>query len=223
MRVNKKTVLYFFLLLLTAGPVISQARQFKLRCGITGTGTSDEGLWFFRESQGLEPGEFKFQNSWGIGIDLDYHLNERLMVGVHLNLSRTGFQLAINDGTDVQITEDHTSHNQCIAETKYVGRHGKVFRPFIGLNAGVLFTRDIQLTIGSEDLKFEVVNPFLYGFVMGFDHAITSNGWSIHAIIRGQTFEYTTKTTSITYRQTLLDQVWWMNFNHLQLGIGKIF
>ena len=218
-----KTLLLFFILLLTIGPVDAQNQRFKIRFGITGTGTSDEGLWYFRESQGLGPQVFKFQNSWGLGIDLNYQLTERLMAGIHFAISRTGFQLAVDDGISVEITEDNTSHNQLIAEAMYTTMYDKVFRPFIGLNAGILFTRDIQLTIGSEDQAFEFINPFIYGLVMGFDLAIGSNGWSMHFIIRGQTFEYTTRETALTYRQTLLDQVWWMNYNHLQFGIGKSF
>jgi len=199
----------------------AQDDPLTLRLGFTGTGTSDKGLWYFKESQSIPPQEFTFNNSWGVAFDLEYELIKKLSIGVHLNYSPTAFELAIDEGMHTEISEDHTSHNQFLTEIKYRGRPGKAFRPFIGLSAGTLFTRDIKLSVRSENYNFTFINPFIYGVNLGFDHSFSSSGWVIHFIIRGLTFEYTTMETTITNRQTLLDQVWWMNTNHIQVGIGR--
>lgn len=218
-----KNFLLYSLILFIVSPLFAQDQHFQLRLGINGTGTFDEGIWYFKENQGLNPQTFKFQNSWGIAIDFDYYLAKRITAGVHLSIARTGFQLEIDKGFSTTITKDHTTHNQFIAEIKYIGRPGKSFRPLIGVNAGILFTRNIQLTIDSEDRNFNFINPFIYGIAIGFEYHFGSKGWALHSIIRGQTFEYTTKETTVTHKQRLLDQVWWMNYNHLQFGISKSF
>ncbi len=221
MKNRKRIIILVYILFTTSSHVFSQDNKFKLSLGLSGTGTFDEGLWYFKESRGLGPQEFKFSNSWGIGLDVEYSLISKITAGIHMSIASTPFSLAIDDGFSTSIIKTHTSHNQLIAELKYIGRPGKAFRPFIGFNAGILFTRDINIPIGSEHIEFAFINPVIYGLVFGIDYAISSSGLFINLSIRGQTFEYTTEETSVTNRQTLLDQVWWMNYNHLQLGLSK--
>lgn len=184
-------------------------------------GTQDLGVWHFKEHRSLSPQEFEFRNSIGFGLGLDYGVTNRVSIGLHGLIARTNFRLGGNGPGTLPITRDHTSHHQIFAEFKYVGRPGKSFQPFIGGNVGVLFTRDIRLQLDQQTFDFTFIDPGIYGFVLGFDHTLGANGWSIHLIIRGQQFEYTTLETEITYEQRLLDQTWWQNFNHIQLGISK--
>ena len=220
----KKVLIAFWIsLFLLFDSLSAQDSKFVVRVGVSGIGTSDEGLWYFKESQNIGPQPFIFRNSWGGAVDIDYLLSNSIAFGLHSTLTRTSFSLDVHDSGNLYRTNEHTSHNQLIIEAKYITRPKKAFRPFLGLNAGKLYTRDIHIDYRSENLEFEFINPFIFGLVLGFDYDIGINGWGIHFIVRGQSFEYTTEETSVTERQTLLDQVWWMNFNHIQLGIGKKF
>ncbi|MEM7368522.1 MAG: hypothetical protein AAF587_07950 [Bacteroidota bacterium] len=72
-----------------------------------------------------------------------------------------------------------------------------------------------------DRVEFTFLNPFLFGCILGADFEIGQRGLFLQTAIRALTFEYTMKKTTLTDRQTLLDQVFWMNYNHIQVGIGK--
>ena len=194
------------------------------RTGATGTGTFDDGIWVFNNSSGLGAQTFTFQNSWGFLLEADYLAHSNWLTGVHLAISPTDFQLAIEENGSTSIHKDKTSFHVLLLEEKYLFAKGKAFRPFLGITGGLLWTKDLEFSIRNQSpTKFTFQNPFIYGFVFGADWEIGKKAWLLHFGIRGLTFDYTLEKTNLTDHQTLLDQVFWMNFNHLQLGVGKRF
>ena len=195
-----------------------------VRIGAVGTGTFDEGIWTFNDQTGLGQQKFTFGNSWGIGLTIHYRYNDQWKTGVHLALSYTSFELEITDNAFGTISDrDYTTFNPLLIEQLYQFRKAKAFRPYIGLCAGALFTRNIKLTIppATNPTAFTFVNPFIFGFAIGVDYEFGTSGLFLQTSIRGLNFEYTLKETAVTNEQTLLDQVFWMNYNHIQIGIGK--
>ena len=193
--------------------------NFLFRIGATGTGTYDKGLWYFKEISSLSPQEFVFENSWGIALDAEIHYGKRWSTGIHLASARTTFRLTTTP--DLQSGwEDHTSMNFMMIEQKIHRKGDPNFKPFIGITLGPMYTRDIELEFG-RNIPFTFKNPIVYGAVFGFDHRLGQSSLMWHTVIRALTFEFTTLETDITYEQRLLDQVWWMNYNHIQVGISK--
>lgn len=196
-----------------------------IRLGAVGTGTFDDGIWTFNASSGLGQQAFTFQNSWGIALDVHYRYQGRWMTGMHYAWSHTGFQIEISDGNrETSVHRDPTSFTPVLLEQIYQFRKGKVLRPYLGATVGILFTRNIELSnlpVNPNQLSFTFQNPFIYGFVVGVDYEFGNRGLFLQTAIRALTFEYTMEETALTDHQTLLDQVFWMNYNHIQIGIGK--
>ena len=217
---------FLFLILLASALSAQSKGDWIIRAGIVGTGTYDDGIWTFAPTVSLGQQTFLFQNSWGFSLDAEYQWHPRWMTGIHTAASYTGFSLLITDGNREAIElKDYTSFSPIMLEQKFVFRPEKPLRPYLGITGGVLLTRNIEFQIlpNYPLTAFIFKNPFIYGFLIGADWEVGTQGFIFHSVIRALTFEYTLEETHWTPHQTLLDQVFWMNYNHIQLGIGKIF
>lgn len=221
MSMPKYWVILLILLLGVTIDMKAQDEKWILRIGMIGTGTGDLGLWGFNDNTGLGTQEFVFSNSWGVALDGDYLLTPRWLVGVHFALSRTSFGLNLNDNGSIQKLRSNTSFNPLMVEIKHRFRPEKLFRPYLGVTGGILLTKDPRLPVLGQQRTFEFADKSIYGLVFGFEWQIGNKGLSIHSLIRAVTFEYTLQETDISREQTLLDQNWWQNFNHIQLGVSK--
>lgn len=213
-----KTFLILIFLAISNTTLVGQNTQkWMARIGVMGTGTSDEGIWVRKDLSNQAVG-FTLQNSWGVSADLEFQLNEYWMIGLHTGFSVAGFEI------DQGVNQKKTTFIPLLLEQTYRFAPQKSIRPIIGFSGGKLFERDIFITSvnNAEEWPFKFENPFVYGIILGFDY-YPGNNWSIHLIIRGLTFDYSIKETAFSARQTLLDQVFWMNYNHIQLGVGYNF